>query len=106
MKSPALIATLLFFTNQAFAVGNFDPVEISSVYIREGRTDIYLVTPHSNPKNCPDPTALTILADEFPNSKLMVGSVLGAHLAGKKITGWIGGCHDSIGKLFAVSVEK
>lgn len=90
----------------ASAIGNIEPVEIRDVYVREYRIDIILVQPYSNPLACENNTMLVLKADEFPTSKSMVAAVLGAHIAGKKISGWVGECYDGGGKLNAVNVEK
>lgn len=99
-------ATLNLACVSAQAVGNISPVEVVGVFVRESRIDIHLSAPHGNPMNCAIDTELVLLAEEFQNSKTMAAAVLGAHLAEKKISGWVGGCHDGRGKLHAIHVEK
>jgi hypothetical protein len=100
------LGILLSTSFNAFAVGNISPVEISGVYVRESRVDIYLTTAHTNPNGCSITNQLVLIADEFKNTNQMYSAILSAHMAGKKISGYVGVCHDNRAKLHAVHVEK
>jgi hypothetical protein len=99
-------AALLLTSLSANAVGNFGAVEIAGVYVRESRVDIILAAVHSNPTGCVNTTELVLIIDEYPGTKAMIAAVLAAHLAGRKISGFIASCHDDRGKLVAVNVER
>jgi len=100
-----LVVMLLTISNLVLAVGNITAVEIDGVYVREERVDVYLKSPHSNPGNCEVLTQLVLISGEFKNSELMYSAILSAHMAGKKISGYVYGCHDNRAKLHAVYIE-
>ncbi len=100
-----LLLLLIFVWNSALAVGNFEPVNIKSVFVRENRIDIYLEKEHANPTGCSNKSVLLIMANESTNSGQMIAAAMAAHLAGRKISGWIVGCADQWGKLSAINID-
>jgi hypothetical protein len=89
----------------ANAMGNMSSAGISGVYIRESRVDVVLTAPHNNPTGCPIATELVIL-NEAQNFKIIVAAILAAHLAGRKISGWIADCNDGRARITAIFVEN
>lgn len=92
-------------TVQAYAIGNLSPIGIKGVYVRESRTDVVLETDHNNPTDCINNRILIIVADEFANSDQMVSAFMAAHLAGRKVSGWVLNCSGEWGKLSAINIE-
>lgn len=99
----------LFFlltTNVSFALGNFNAVNIKQIYVREGVVDVYLTSAHSNPTGCTVDTVIRLNANEHLNTNLMYSALLSAHVANRKISGWLGRC-DSEGRavIHAINIE-
>jgi len=90
----------------AFASGGFfSAVPISTVYVREGVTDITLASPYSNPGGCSSTTLVRIYSGANPNSSAQVAAAMAAELAGRPIGGFIGSCDsDGAGVLSAVYI--
>ncbi|WP_155732808.1 hypothetical protein [Pseudoalteromonas luteoviolacea] len=60
----------------------------------------------NNPAKCANPKRLTILNGETPNSDAMLSAALAAHMAGRRISGFVGVCHDGLGKVSAIYIEE
>tara|TARA_Y100000588_G_C13903204_1_gene773803 strand:- start:390 stop:707 length:318 start_codon:yes stop_codon:yes gene_type:complete len=100
------ILSLLFIPSLSYAVGNLSPVNIEGIYVREGRTDIYLKEDSNNPLNCTHANLLTILNGEYLNSDAILSAAIAAHMTGKKISGYVGACDSGMGKLSAIYIEE
>ncbi|AOT08198.1 hypothetical protein [Pseudoalteromonas luteoviolacea] len=99
-----LLLSLLLIPSLSHAVGNISAVNIESIYVRESRTDIYLKQPTNI--SCANKQRLTILNGEYPNSDAMLSLAIAAHASGKKITAYVGVCHDGLGKVTAINMTE
>lgn len=105
MKKIVKLVFGLLLSGSVFAAGNLSAVNIEGIYVRESRTDIYLVENNNNPLGCTNAKRLVIITDEFSNSDAMLSAAIAAQMAGRKISGRAVSCHDGLQKLSSIYIE-